>query len=145
MSALTEEERKARHRETNRNYRAAHPEQVRERERRYYAAHPEKIREANRRYSAAHPEKIREKARRYLAAHPGYRKKYRAAHPEIYTEKGKELRKLDKEILEIDNLLSKEIDRREVESLIFDRNEKLAKRNKLKQEIAAKKKLGEVL
>ena len=63
------EERRARHRDAQRRYCAAHPERVRRRkretQRRYCKAHPERRREQARRYRETHRDGIREIDRSY--------------------------------------------------------------------------------
>lgn len=70
-NALTDEERRQRHRERERRRYSANPQKKIERDRKYRAANLEKVREKDRRYYAANLEKVLEKRRRYHAANPG--------------------------------------------------------------------------
>lgn len=64
---LTEEERKARRRESKRRWYTKNPEKARESARRRRAKNPEKARESCRRWRATHPEVVRKNNRRWNA------------------------------------------------------------------------------
>lgn len=68
QSDMTPEEieiRRAKHREYQRRYRAAHPDRVRARANRWRKTNPEKVKEEKKRYNARHPEKAEEWRRTY--------------------------------------------------------------------------------
>ena len=79
----SDEELRARRRESNREYCAANKEKLSEKNREYYAANKEKLSEKGREYRAANKEKLSEKNRKYYAANKEkrikYRRKYKAA------------------------------------------------------------------
>jgi hypothetical protein len=75
-------EQRARGREANRRFRAAHGDEIRERHRCRMESDPdyrERIRASRRRYGAAHREELRERHRRRMESDPDYRERYREA------------------------------------------------------------------
>ena len=69
---LTDEERKARHRERCRRWSKEHPEKVREIKKRYYEKNKERYAKWMREWQKRNPDKIRENNRRWLEKHPNY-------------------------------------------------------------------------
>lgn len=66
---MTDEEKKAKQREYQKEYRRNHPDMVREKNRQYRQNHPEKVREYHRRYAAKNREKVNEQHRLWREAH----------------------------------------------------------------------------
>lgn len=66
---MTDEEKKAKQREYQKEYRRNHPDMVREINRKYRQNHPEKVREYNRLYVAKNREKVNERQRLWREAH----------------------------------------------------------------------------
>jgi hypothetical protein len=103
--ALTEEERKARHRERKRQWREANPERARERQRQWREANPERNRERNRerqrQWREANPERAREQARQWREANPErareQRRQWREANPERVREQRRQWREANPE------------------------------------------------
>ena len=87
---LSEEERKARTRERQRQWREANPERAREHDRQWREANPERRREAVRKWRAANPELVREHSRKWRAANRERARErsrqWRAANPERHLE-----------------------------------------------------------
>lgn len=67
---LTEEERKAAHRESQRKYAEANPDKVNESIRKYVEANPDKVNESKRKWREANPEMVKEIQRKWIEANP---------------------------------------------------------------------------
>jgi hypothetical protein len=112
------EERRARQREYNRQYRAANLERIQARERTYKKLNPERVREQGRKYREANREKVREQQRQWREANPERTRelnwRWRATNLPWQEGNAKRVQELDRQLrahspegLRVRNLLAK--------------------------------------